>query len=72
MTTTITTLSQTLRLAGVTKITVSAIVDDPDNAGGKLRAVRFHTVDPAVPALEIRVAGASADPIKFTAPELPF
>lgn len=72
MSTTITTLAQTLRVAGITKITVSAIVDDPDSPGGKLRAVRFHTGDPAVPVLEIRVAGSSADLIKFTTPELPF
>lgn len=68
----ITTLAQTLRIDGVTKITVSAIVDDPDKPGGKLRAVRFHTDDAAVPALEIRVAGSAADLIRFTTPELPF
>lgn len=70
--TTITTLAQTLRVAGITKITVSAIVDDPDNPGGKVRAVRFHTDDAAVPALEIRVAGTAADLIKFSTPELAF
>ena len=71
MTTPVQTLRQTLRVSGVSKITVSAIVPS-DTPGQQLRAVRFHTDDPAVPTLEVQIEGASADLIRFTTPELDY